>query len=383
VGFAGTATNEAIGLAGRWWREEWDSALEQWANGTNSNDSDYYAKRYIEDESSPTIYHYKFTGYLLFDYFITGGNGETEPIDFLTDSSYHVLWKITQRTPDAADGPVKETTFDADSSLAYNDTGDDYLEKTVGIYGEVERTPVGGVLPNFVDPVLAQLILTEESFHGSGGALAGSWAGAMGGIVAECNNNNICDYSEDCDNCPNDCISGDYGGVCGNGVCEPNVGEDCLSCPSDCRGKQKGASKMQYCCGDGDGVNPADCTDSRCTSGEFECDVLTQPYCCGDSICEGAEDSNNCELDCGVPSFCGDSSCDPDEDVCSCPGDCGSPSSTEEYCADGFDNDCNGFTDCGDLDCDSDPTCICGEKKSPCTENSDCCSNRCFRGTCK
>jgi len=380
VGFAGTATNEAIGLAGRWWREEWNSALEQWTNGTNSSDSDYYAKRYIEDLSSPTGYHYKFTGYLLFDYFITNGNGEAELIDFLTDSSYHVLWKTTQRTPYAADGPVKETRFDADNSPAYYDTGgDDYFEKTVQIYGEIERPPVGGVSPNFANPVLAQLILTEESFHGSGGALAGSWAGAMGGIVSECNNNDICDYSENCDNCPNDCISGDYGGVCGNGVCEPNVGEDCLSCPSDCRGKQKGASKMQYCCGDGDGVNPADCTDTRCIDEGYSCsDNLSESYCCGDLVCEGDEDSYNCEMDCGPPPVCEDGSCDPSEDQCTCPVDCGTPPSNETNCSDGLDNDCDGL-----VDSDDTSDCACFSKRETCTLDSECCSNWCHRGACK
>ena len=326
VGFSGTPTNEDIGLVGRWWREVWDSDLEQWTSGTNSNDSDYYANRYIEDSSSPTGYHYKFTGYLLFDYFITDGNGDAELIDFLTDSSYHVLFKTTQREPTSNDGPVKETTFDADDSPAYNGSiGDDYPVQTVQIYGEVERPPVGGVSPNFESPVLAQLILTEESFHGSGGELAGNWAAAMGGIVAECNNNGICESGEDCNNCPEDCISGDLDG-CGNGVCEPSIGEDCLSCPSDCRGKQKGATKWQYCCGDGAGVNPADCDDPRCSDEGYFCsDLPADSYCCGDLICEGDENSYNCEVDCG--------SCQP--------------------------------------------------KGTSCLLNGDCCSNRCHKGLCK
>jgi hypothetical protein len=53
------------------------------------------------------------------------------------------------------------------------------------------------------------------------------------------------------------------------------------------------------------------------------------------------------------------------------------PSSETGLCTDGADNDCDGITDCTGVDCEDDPACNCGEKKSPCTENSDCCSNRC------
>jgi hypothetical protein len=121
-----------------------------------------------------------------------------------------------------------------------------------------------------------------------------------------CNNNGICEPDEDCDTCPNDCLfEGVTAGVCGNGVCEPNVGENCLSCPADCAGKQKGKPDKQFCCGDGDGVNPIDCDDPRCTSEGLVCgEAVPTSYCCGDLICEGAENSVNCELDCGPPPQC-------------------------------------------------------------------------------
>ena len=50
---------------------------------------------------------------------------------------------------------------------------------TVSIFGEWERLPVDGI---FLQPgdYIAELILTEESFHGSGGTFAGNWAAAMG-----------------------------------------------------------------------------------------------------------------------------------------------------------------------------------------------------------
>jgi len=88
-----------------------------------------------------------------------------------------VLWKTSQRAHTAQDGPPKTTIFDVelpDPAGAYDV---DYPEATVSVFGEWERLPVGGVtLPSGV--YVADFILTEESFHGSG--LAGGWAAAMG-----------------------------------------------------------------------------------------------------------------------------------------------------------------------------------------------------------
>jgi len=60
--------------------------------------------------------------------------------------------------------------------------------------------------------------------------------------------------------------------VCGDGVCQPYIGEDCLSCPADCRGSQTGPVSQRYCCGDGAGVNPVGCHNYRCESNGFDCD---------------------------------------------------------------------------------------------------------------
>lgn len=184
VGTPGDACNERIGLAGRWWQEEWDGS--SWSNGhnlnnkgdgssPNPNDLVYFERRFIEDPSSPTGYHYRYTGYLVFDYFITDSDGAAT-LCFETGSCYHVLWKTSQRGNTANDGPVKTVTFDPDpSEPAYDD---DYPSNTVSIFGEWERLPMGGV---HLQPweYNCQIILTEESFHGSGGPLAGNWAGAM------------------------------------------------------------------------------------------------------------------------------------------------------------------------------------------------------------
>lgn len=186
VGVPDTPSNERIGLAGRWWQEEWNGT--RWSNGQNlnnkgdgtspsPNDQIYYARRDVVDSTSPTLKHYRYTGYLVFDYFVTDSLGNASP-DVRADSSYHVLWKTTQRSHTSADGPIKTNLFDVDPNLnpAY---ATDYPPQTVSIFGEWERLPAAGV---FLAPgdYVCQMILTEESFHGSGGALAGNWAAAMG-----------------------------------------------------------------------------------------------------------------------------------------------------------------------------------------------------------
>jgi hypothetical protein len=185
VGTPGTADNERIGLAGRWWQETWNGSA--WTGGTNlnnkgdgtspnPNDATYYARRFVVDSSSPTGYHYRYVGYLLFDYFVTDSNGDAT-IDFETGSCYHVLWKTSQRSHTADDGSIKTVTFDPDPSQPAYDQ--DYPSSTISIFGEWERLPMGNV--NLAPgPYNCQLFLTEESFHGTG-PLEGNWAAAMSG----------------------------------------------------------------------------------------------------------------------------------------------------------------------------------------------------------
>jgi hypothetical protein len=178
-----------------------------------------------------------------------------------------------------------------------------------------------------------------------------------------CNDNGVCEMGENCNNCPNDCISAVDGG-CGNGVCEPAIGEDCLTCSNDCAGKQKSKPSQQFCCGDGDGHNPVGCGDLRCNSGDYSCGSPPSPSCCGNLSCEETESQCNCTVDCGTPS-------------------------TNEIfgstCNDGLDNDCDGGVDCEDQtgDCDNESHCQCYNKGERCIYNTDCCSNWCHRWTCK
>ena len=60
-------------------------------------------------------------------------------------------------------------------------------------------------------------------------------------------------------------------------------------------------------CGDGDGENPLPCSDSTCSTGGWECTDVPAggggSYCCGDGTCEGAEDINNCAIDCKLRDY--------------------------------------------------------------------------------
>ena len=158
-----------------------------------------------------------------------------------------------------------------------------------------------------------------------------------------CCGNGTCETGEDCNSCADDCIGGGGGtSLCGDGACD-DLTEDCLTCPEDCRGKQNGRPGNRFCCGDGGGENPVDCTDGRCNSSGFTCGTPV-PFCCGDGPCEGAEDNVNCAIDC---SACGNGTCDPGEDNANCPQDC-------PLCIT-IGNPCGNDSDCCSLDCSNGP----------------------------
>jgi hypothetical protein len=191
----------------------------------------------------------------------------------------------------------------------------------------------------------------------------------------DCNDGKDDDCDGDTDCFDTECAS-DPGcpGYCGNGLCDPL--EDCQSCPEDCPIKTKGPPNALYCCGDG-----------ICEGHEIMypdiCPVDCAGTYCGDDNCDTYEDSSNCPEDCGGGSYCGDDTCDPGEDQCNCAADCGTPPSTETSCTDGIDNDCGGGTDCDDSDCDTDPACDCLPNGTSCSDDSECCSNKCRGGKCR
>jgi len=182
------AANENLGFSGRWWKEEWDGS--KWANGCNLNDkrpgyfpnsNDVWYLLHKDDPdpsgTSPTGLKYRFAGYRPFDYFITHSNGNAT-VQFRMTDTYHVLWKTSQRTREADDGPVKCHTFDPDPGLqpAYETN---YPESTVEVFGEWERLPRGEIHLR-AGLYTLDFLLTEESFHESGG-VSGGWAHAAHG----------------------------------------------------------------------------------------------------------------------------------------------------------------------------------------------------------
>jgi endonuclease I len=231
-----------------------------------------------------------------------------------------------------------------------------------------------------------------------------------------CDNDGACDPGEDCNTCPNDCLSGS-GASCGNNVCETANGEDCVTCPEDCNSKLGGPPSGRYCCGDGTAAFGVTCADSQCTGSGNSCTSdPASASCCGDAFCEGSEDAANCAVDCAecdVPGDCDDAdactmddcvagvcantpiNCD-DGDACTIDGcsgggcvyapvNCDDGDSCSSDSCDPSTGCENVFPACGLSDgccgpeCTpgNDPDCTCGAKGDPCSVNEECCSLNC------
>jgi hypothetical protein len=126
-----------------------------------------------------------------------------------------------------------------------------------------------------------------------------------------CNGSEVCDeLATDCGHTGDPCDGGticDEGAdlcvplTCGNGVCE--AGEDCNSCPQDCLSGTGGGSCDACFKGSCDGV----CHPVKETS---DCPDCAPGWCCGDGFCSGDETVDNCAVDCGCSS---DAECNDNE----------------------------------------------------------------------
>jgi hypothetical protein len=98
------------------------------------------------------------------------------------------------------------------------------------------------------------------------------------------NSGDPCGTSTTCNEDLDQCVS-----LCGNGVCD--AGENCSSCPSDCISGPNGGTCGACFKGACDGT----CHPKK---EDFTCSDCWSSYCCGDGVCEGAENTLNCAVDC-------------------------------------------------------------------------------------
>jgi hypothetical protein len=157
------AANRALGEAGRWW-----------IPGKEGRNAYFFGEEKETDKDA-------MEGYLLFGYFVTDGDGKAEA-PFRLDSSYHVLWKVSQWAPDKDDSPPTQHQVAAEAgSLGYDRS---FPPGEFALYAEAQtgRPPIGQVrLPP--GDYRCFLLLTEESFHDYTNADGGDWAAALAVLV--------------------------------------------------------------------------------------------------------------------------------------------------------------------------------------------------------
>jgi hypothetical protein len=249
---------------------------------------------------------------------------------------------------------------------------------------------------------------------------------------SSCANNDGC--------CPAGCTSSDdddCSASCGNGVCESS--ENCLRCRQDCgcMGGQLCCSGLcveprcssDYDCGDGKSctvdwcLNPGSCVaecdnreiavcmhnDGCCASG---CSSATDSDCsssCGNRLCEAGESCTSCEQDCGCGSglCCGgmcveplcvaDYECDDGSactiDSCSGAGGCSAQCQYTRIvaclnndgccpvgCNEVSDNDCS--SSCGNGICEFTESCSTCAADCGCSPDQVCCNGLCSYPEC-
>ncbi|HPD14562.1 MAG TPA: hypothetical protein PLE19_06420 [Planctomycetota bacterium] len=155
------ASNRALGDAGRWWRPG--------PTGGNA---------YFLDEEKDKD---GMEGYLVFGYFVTDAEGQAE-MSFCADSSFHVLWKVSQWKPGEGDSAPTTHRVIAEAGRPGYDRS--FPAGEVALYAEAQtgRPPVGQVrLPP--GDYRCFFLLTEESFHDYYNELGGDWAAALAALI--------------------------------------------------------------------------------------------------------------------------------------------------------------------------------------------------------
>lgn len=141
-------------------------------------------------------------------------------------------------------------------------------------------------------------------------------------VIPQICENDICDSTENCSTCPEDCGECQY---CGDDFCDYD--EDCGNCEEDCGECEEAEDEddednarnntLSSACG-----NNICGSNENCTSCEEDCGECPT---CGNKVCSNYENCSTCPKDCGACKICGDKICNNNETCSTCPGDCSCP----------------------------------------------------------
>jgi hypothetical protein len=168
--------NERLGFAGRWWLSRVERSTGSVVGGWNSDDAEYASWQSLGFTDG--THDYVFEGYLLFDYAVTHAAGDVSQT-LTVDSSFHVLWKATQRPPGPNDSDPVAHVFVVDGASDWYASSQP--DETRFLYAEWEPTrALPGELSLPVGSYAVRIFLTEESFHENvASPSSGRWATVM------------------------------------------------------------------------------------------------------------------------------------------------------------------------------------------------------------
>lgn len=118
-------------------------------------------------------------GYVVFDCVVTDRNGSAYK-KFSLANSYHVLWKVSQRTPQENDSTPTWHTVEGDPSDSPHAYETSVGPTDVGTYAQWEKGEPGNVKLS-TGSYHVKFIITEESFHSQqSDPIGGYWSTVMG-----------------------------------------------------------------------------------------------------------------------------------------------------------------------------------------------------------
>jgi len=151
------ASNWRLGQVGRWWRPGKEASNAYFIDPEKEKDS--------------------LEAYLVFGYFVTDAEGNAD-VAFTLDSSYHVLWKVSQWPPAKDDTkPTRHAVVAEAGRIGYDKS---FPQGEFELYAEAQYgRPPNGTVQLLPGPYRCFFLLTEESFHAWGNPEGGDWAAAL------------------------------------------------------------------------------------------------------------------------------------------------------------------------------------------------------------